>query len=510
MQATAKKILTLNELSARAKECRDSGKKVVLCHGTFDLLHAGHIRYLKSARDEGDVLFVTVTADEFVNKGPGRPVFSQDLRLENLGYLSFVDFVAVNNAATAVNVLSEIKPHAYVKGPDYKELGDDITGNILAEKNAVEAHGGQLIFTDDITFSSTSLLNEHFGVFPPETKTYLHSFRQSHSCEEIISALQGLENLNVLVVGDAIVDEYHYVDPLGQSSKGANLAVKFGSKEQFAGGSLAVANHIAGFVKNVTVAAGLGKQNSHEDFIRSKLLGNVTPEFFYFQDAPTIVKRRYVDVDLAKLFEVYFYNDHPSPEVIDPQACSWLEKNTSKFDVVIVPDFGNGFISTGMIQKLCDHSRFLAINTQVNSGNRGYHSINRYPRADFVSLNGPELRIATHNRHDSFESLAKVLIEKIRAKHFAVTLGSEGALLLDRNPDKTHKTPVLSTKVLDRIGAGDTFLSLAGLCLGGRLDSDIALFIGSAAAALDVQVVCNREPVSPISLYKYIATLLKA
>ena len=75
-----------------------------------------------------------------------------------------------------------------------------------------------------------------------------------------------------------------------------------------------------------------------------------------------------------KLFEVYFYNDQPSAEHIDPEVCSWLEKNTAQFDVVIVPDFGNGFISANMIQKLCDNARFLAVNTQVNSGNRGYHS----------------------------------------------------------------------------------------------------------------------------------------
>jgi rfaE bifunctional protein nucleotidyltransferase chain/domain len=509
MQATDKKILTLDELSAKSKEYRDSGKKVVLCHGTFDLLHAGHIRYLKSARSEGDVLVVTITADEFVNKGPGRPIFSQDLRAENLGYLSFVDFVAVNNAPTAVNVLSQVKPHAYVKGPDYKNMEDDITGNIHAEKKTVEAHGGKIVFTDDITFSSTSLLNEHFGVFPTETKDYLHSFRQKYSHEEIISMLQGLGSLNVMVIGDAIVDEYHYVEPLGQSSKGANLAVRFGSQEQFAGGSLAVANHLAGFVGNVTVVTGLGEKNSHEEFIRSKLQKNVTFEPFYFRDAPTIVKRRYVDLDLAKLFEVYFYNDQPSTEYIDPEICSWLEKNTAGFDLVIVPDFGNGFISAKMIQKLCDNARFLAVNTQVNSGNRGYHSINRYPRADFVSLNGPELRIATHDRHDSYENLAKQLLEKIGTKHFAVTLGSDGALLLDKNSDITHKTPILSTKVLDRIGAGDTFLSLAGLCLGGGLKSDVALFVGSAAAALDVQIVCNREPVTPINLFKYLGTLLK-
>ena len=163
-----------------------------------------------------------------------------------------------------------------------------------------------------------------------------------------------------------------------------------------------------------------------------------------------------------------------------------------------------------MIQKLCDNARFLAINTQANSGNRGYHSINRYPRADFVSLNGPELRIATHNRHDSYEKLAKELAEKIGVDQFAVTLGSEGAILFDRDRNAVHKTPVLSTKVLDRIGAGDTFLSLAGLCLGAGLAPEVAMFAGSAGAALDVQIVCNREPITPVNLYKYIATLLKA
>ena len=81
---------------------------------------------------------------------------------------------------------------------------------------------------------------------------------------------------------------------------------------------------------------------------------------------------------------------------------------------------------------------------------------------------------------------------------------------MDQSPEATHKTPILSTNVLDRVGAGDAFLSLAGLCLGGGVSSEIALFVGSAAAALDVQVVCNREPVTPINLYKYINTLLKS
>ena len=510
MLTTQEKIKNLDMLEAESRQLVKEGKCVVLCHGTFDLIHTGHIRHLQEAKKQGDILFVTITADKHVNKGPDRPVFSEVLRAENLSALSCVDYVGIVNSETAEEPILKIKPKIYVKGDEYKNAANDLTGKITKEKQLVEKFNGEIYFTDDITFSSSNLLNEHFGVFPPKTKDYLHSFKKKYSSDQIINMLRSLENLNVLVVGDAIVDEYHYVEPLGQSGKGINLSVRFSSQEQFAGGSLAIANHVSGFAKNVTVVAGLGEQERHEEFIRSKLKKNVRPEFFYFQDAPTIVKRRYVDAELTKLFEVYFYNDQCSSEYIDNKVCSWLEINSAKFDVVIVPDFGNGFISSGMIQKLCKHARFLAVNAQLNSGNRGYHSINHYPRADFVSLNMPELRIATHDRHGSIESLAKKIISQLGAKYLAVTQGSDGAILLNKSPETVFKTPALSTQVIDRIGAGDTFLSLAGLCLGGNLSSEVALFVGSAAAALDVQMVCNRESIIPVNLYKYINTLLKS
>lgn len=510
MLTTQEKIKSLDILEAESRQLVKGGKCVVLCHGTFDLIHTGHIRHLQEAKRQGDILFVTITADKYVNKGPDRPVFSEILRAENLSALSCVDYVGIIDSQTAEEPILRIKPRVYAKGNEYKNAADDLTGKITKEKQLVEKFNGKIYFTNDITFSSSNLLNEHFGVFPPKIKSYLNTFKKKYSSDQIIKMLRSLESLNVLVVGDAIVDEYHYVEALGQSGKGMNMSVKFSSQEQFAGGSLAIANHVAGFVKDVTVVGGLGEQEGHEEFVRSKLKQNVHPEFFYFQDAPTVVKRRYVDTDLSKLFEVYFYNDHSSSEYIDNKVCSWLEKNTAKFDVVIVPDFGNGFISSGMIQKLCKHARFLAVNTQLNSGNRGYHSINQYPRADFVSLNTPELRIATHDRHGSVENLAKKIIGQLEAKYLSVTLGSEGALLLNKSPEKIYRTPALSTQVLDRIGAGDTFLSLAGLCLGGNLSSEVALFVGSAAAALDVQVVCNRETTIPVNLYKYIKTLLKS
>jgi rfaE bifunctional protein kinase chain/domain len=453
-------------------------------------------------------LLVSVTADEFVNKGPGRPVFNQYLRAENIAALACVDLVAINHAVTAVEVLEQVKPDIYVKGSDYKSTSEDLTGNIQHEQDAVERHGGRIFFTDELTSSSTRLLNEYFEVFSPEISAYLDEFKQLVSANELINHLKNLAGLNVLVVGEAIVDEYHYTSPLGQTGKGNVFAVKYNDYERFAGGAIAVANHVAEFAGNVTLLSGLGTINSHEDFIRSNLNANIDPVFFFSKDRPTIVKRRYVDADIAKLFEVYFYNDTELPEDINRKIVQWLERHLQEYDVVIVPDFGNGFISTEMVATLSKSAKFLAVNAQVNSGNRGYHLITRYPKAHFLSLNEPELRLAVHDKAGALEDLAATLATKLQAQHIAITRGTKGAVMLDVN-NAVHKVPALSERVVDRIGAGDAFLSLAGLCLGGGLPAGLALFTGAVAAALDVQIVCNREPVRAVALFKYITTLLK-
>jgi rfaE bifunctional protein kinase chain/domain/rfaE bifunctional protein nucleotidyltransferase chain/domain len=506
---TTQKILTVQNLAERSRQLREAGKRVVLCHGTFDLMHMGHIRHLQRARQEGDVLLVTVTGDAYVNKGPGRPVFNEHLRAESLAALACVDFVAVNPAVSAVDLLHAARPTIYAKGNDYRSHGDDVTGNISLEQQAVEAHGGRIHFTDEITFSSSNLLNEHFGIFSQEIKAYLKDFRERWPEKEIDRMISSLDSLNVLVVGDAIIDQYHYSTPLGQTGKGNILAVRYDSEEQFAGGAIAVANHIAGFAKSVTLVTALGTIDDHEQFIRGKLSDNVEPVFFRFRDAPTITKRRFVDADLAKLFEVYFFREDPVLAETEAGICRWLADHLSRYDAVIVPDFGNGFITPGIIAALGDGARFLAVNTQINSGNRGYHVIHRYPRADFVSLNEPELRMAAHNRHDPLEAVTETVGERVQVGQLAVTRGTKGVMMYDRKQRVFHKVPALSTRVVDRIGAGDAFLSLAGLCAAKGLAPEVSAFIGSVAAALDVQIVCNREPVSSVGLRKYISTLLK-
>ena len=215
-------------------------------------------------------------------------------------------------------------------------------------------------------------------------------------------------------------------------------------------------------------------------------------------------------MDLVKLFEVYLTDeDELLPAELDEKICAWLDIELSSFDVVIIPDFGHGFITDKMIKVLETKSKYMAVNTQVNSGNRGYHAISRYSRADLVSLNEPELRLATHNRYDSVETLAEKVRQTVNAKHVSITRGTNGAIMLSHDKNEIHRAPVLSTKVIDRIGAGDAFLSLAGIGLGAGLSSELTTFIASAAAAIDVQIVCNRDPIAPVDLYKYITTLLK-
>jgi sugar/nucleoside kinase (ribokinase family) len=110
---------------------------------------------------------------------------------------------------------------------------------------------------------------------------------------------------------------------------------------------------------------------------------------------------------------------------------------------------------------------------------------------------------------DDLELVCQEVADKLGVSHFAVTRGTKGVVTYDAAAGQFHKVPALSSRVIDRIGAGDAFLSLSSLCLAGGISSQVAGFVGSVAAAMDVQIVCNREPIDPVSLKKYITTLLK-
>ena len=155
------KILSLEELLVVLKDLKEQRKKIVQCHGCFDLMHPGHIKYFQASKEMGDVLVVTVTPDEYVDKGPERPVFGQNLRAESVAALACVDYVAINRWPTAEETLRLLRPTYYVKGQEF-ENGEDKTGKIQKERAVLTEIGAEMRFTHEIIFSSTELLNRHF------------------------------------------------------------------------------------------------------------------------------------------------------------------------------------------------------------------------------------------------------------------------------------------------------------------------------------------------------------
>ena len=154
-------------------------------------------------------------------------------------------------------------------------------------------------------------------------------------------------------------------------------------------------------------------------------------------------------------------------------------------------------------------SKFLAINTQINSGNRGHHVVNRYNSANFISLNEPEIRLAKHDLQGSIAELSKDTAKLLNADFISVTQGPAGLYTYCANNDNSFKVPALSSNVVDRVGAGDAFLSLAAICLGSGISAEISVFLGATAAAIDVQIVGNKTTINNIDLVKYISSLLK-
>ena len=161
MKPEEEKMMPLEELAVQIEALKLKGKKISLCHGCFDLMHPGHIKYFQSSKEMGDILVVTVTPDVYVDKGPGRPVFHEQLRAESISALQCVDFVAINKWPTAEETLRLLKPHYYVKGQEFENL-DDKSGKIQNEIKVVEEIGSEIRFTHNIVFSSTTLLNKYF------------------------------------------------------------------------------------------------------------------------------------------------------------------------------------------------------------------------------------------------------------------------------------------------------------------------------------------------------------
>ena len=508
MAEKSNRVLTLDSLADKVAQLKAKGRKVVMCHGVFDLMHIGHIRHFEQARSLGDVLVVSVTPDKFVNKGTHRPAFPEALRTEAIAALGVVDYVTINKWPTAVETIRMLRPDIFCKGGEFRHM-EDLSPGLRAEIEAAMEAGAQVEYTGDNLSSSSHLINNYLGVFPPETEAWLRGFRERRSVDEVIDCLEHVSKLKALVMGEAIIDENVFCDGLGKATKDPMLAFLYHSTEAYAGGSLAVANHLAGFCDEVGLVTLLGESERREDFVRNALLPNVRPHFVTQQNAPTIHKRRFVDTHTdARMFELYIMEDSPISPENEAVLLKEIDDIIGDYDVAVVVDYGHGMLTPAAIKAVCGSARFLTINTQANAANRGFNTISRYPRADYVCLTGHEVALETRLRHADWRDLLVEVTGRINCPRFTVTQGRDGTL--HYTPEGGFvEVPALATHVTDRLGAGDALLSATSLLVAQNVPWDIVGFVGNLAGAQVVAELGNRVSVSKDSISRHAISLMK-
>lgn len=501
------KVLPIENIFSALQPLKLKNKKIALCHGTFDLLHMGHVQHFREAKQHCDVLVITLTADKFVLKGPNKPAMGEQLRAEMLASLEIVDYVSIVYDYSAIPAITAIQPDFYVKGKDYAVSENDQTGKILAEKSAVENLGGTLIFTDGVIFSSTQLLNENFSVFDKNLSKTIERYK--HVGFPAFQEKFGLtKNSNVLFFGDTIIDEYRHVDILGKSAKEPVIATKLIRSEAFAGGVIAAANHLASLCQNITVLTATGKSKHTSDFLKEHIDPSIELIAKELEGIPTTTKTRYVDPFVRKIFEVYNIDDGPMAKDNEDYFLDKLLELTEAADVVIVNDFGHGLITNPMVDLLVQNSKFLAVNAQTNSGNRGFNLVTKYTKADFICVDEPEFRLAMQDKFTPLEELIqKHVHEKIDVQHVIVTNGRKGCYCHTKGGAVQH-LPAFTNKVIDTVGAGDAFFSYAAPLVATGMPIDQVGLVGNIAGAMKVNIIGHRESVDALKLLKYLNNTL--
>lgn len=512
MIINSKKFLTKEQLRKKLIYLKQNKKKIVLCHGVFDLVHLGHIKYFKSSKLYGDYLIVSVTADRFVNKGPGRPIFNQNQRLEFLSELKVIDSVFLSDDESAVKIIKLVRPSFYVKGPDYKNNKLDKTKKIFLEKKAVESFGGKIIYTSDVVFSSSKIINSNNLNLDENQRNFINNLKKKYTYDDIIKELYKFKSLSVLVVGELIIDKYCFGDIIGKSGKEPHLVLKEKFTEDYLGGSGAIALHISSFVKIVNIISPFGFESAFKKFLK-KLFKNGIRAFFLkpHKNFITIIKTRFIDiVSNYKVFGSYklpekfhFKSEKAFNKVID--------KNIKRADMVIIADYGHNFISQNIADKIVRSKKFISLNAQINSSNIGFHSIDKYKNIDSVIINETELRHELRDNIEDIEILARKILKLKKIKNIIVTRGINGAILVSLNNNEyvTSTCPAFASKIIDKVGSGDAMLAICSLAIKQKLDPHLVLFLGSLAASILVESTGNKENVSLKKLDRIIEYIFK-
>ena len=475
-------IVTIESIS----QLRKNGeiKRVVFVSGVFNILHPGHFRLLRFAKENGDFLIVGVIADKDTD---GAIIFEQQ-RLQAIQSISWVDFSLMLHSSLE-DVLMEIKPDVVVKGIEHED-------GINPELEILNSYGGKIIYcSGEISFSSLDLIgqeiapNSFSSIFKPIEYLDRHKLKLS----ELIKSLDDFSSANVCVIGDSIVDEYIDCDAIGMSQEDPTLVVTPVDNEKFLGGAGIVAAHSRSLGSSVRFISIIGDDNEGE-FVKRKLAEfGVISHLEIDKSRPTTKKIRYRSLEKTLLRVNNFRQHHISLE-IQNSIINYLEKHVESLDLLIFSDFNYGVLPQSLVDriiKICHRNDiFISADSQCSSQ---VGDISRFNNMMLLTPTEREARLAVHNFESGLVVMTETLRKKALAKNIIVTLGSGGLLIHAGDGDKfeTDQLPAFNRMPKDPAGAGDAFLVCSSIMMSKGKTIWEAAYLGSLAAAHQVARVGN-------------------
>lgn len=475
--------------------------KTVFVSGHFNIVHPGHLRLLRFAKECGDKLIVGVESDIIAGNAAHIP---ENFRLEGLQSLNWIDEVFVMSE-DVTEVIQKLKPNIVVKGKEH-EL------QFNPEQAIIEQYGGQLIFSSgEKLFSSFDLIRKEFFSNSLETITYPDKYFERHSIEKgnLLKILSNFSNLKICVIGDIIIDEYITCQPLGMSQEDPTIVVSPIDSTKFLGGAGIVAAHAAGLGAKVNFISVTGKDNTRNFALDKLNEAGVISHLLQDNTRPTTLKQRFRSKGKSLLRVSYLHQDEISQN-LQKLILEKVDKIVTKIDLFVFSDFNYGCLPQSLVEqiiiKLKENNILMVADSQSSSQ---VGDISRFFDMDLITPTEHEARISTRNQEAGLVILADKLKKTAKAKNILLKMGEEGLLVHADNRENpnwfTDRVDALNTSPKDVAGAGDSLLITAAMAMacGGNIWE--AAGLGSIAAAVQVGRVGN----TPLRLSELVKEISK-
>ncbi len=460
-------------------------REVVFVSGTFNVLHPGHLRLLKFAKENGSRLVVGVFTDRIAGTAAHVP---QEFRFEAVKMNALVDEVLFVDGPVE-DVILQLKPALVVKGREYR-LQENL------EKKAVESYGGKLVFSSgDVVFTSLDLIRREMGYQLQQSVALPKEFmaRRKINPKALINLMAKFKGLKVVVIGDVIADEYISCDPLGMSEEDPTIVVTPISSNKFIGGASIVAAHAASLGAKVQFFSVVGDDQSAE-FCREELSKfGVDHHLLVDNSRPTTLKQRFRSRSKT-LLRVSHLAQRSIDEPLQHELVKSVVKACESADLLIFSDFNYGSLPQVVVDQITSaatKSKIKIVADSQSSSQIG--DITRFKNTDLLTPTEREARLALRNTEDGLVIVAEMLCEAANARSAIVKLGEQGVLLHKHGGKaiETDQIPALNSAPQDVAGAGDCMLVVSSLAMAVGANMWEAGLLGSIAAAIQVGRVGN-------------------